>query len=207
MSVKTSVRVRDIGFANRNPIRKRKKTRAVKRRKVTRVKRNPETKYNAQAVNAAIAASNRAGRRIGGKEAKLIHALLQGRKPSTVKKNPSRKATDWSALFDKAGRLSGRKRVAVIKELKRQQKLYGPTEGKRRAPKITRARKNPYRAHYLMVNTTDGRKLYYNADGNSFGQKKFAWEFANRHEAVATLKRIKEKILRNVKIRDVWVVT
>lgn len=34
--------------------------------------------YNAQAVNAAIASSNRAGRKISGKEAKLIHALLRG---------------------------------------------------------------------------------------------------------------------------------
>lgn len=33
-------------------------------------------KYNAQAVNAAIAASPQ---KIGGKEAKLIHALLKGR--------------------------------------------------------------------------------------------------------------------------------
>ena len=39
--------------------------------------------YNAQAVNAAIASSNRAGRRISGKEAKLIHALLRGRDPLT----------------------------------------------------------------------------------------------------------------------------
>lgn len=35
--------------------------------------------YSPEAVNAAIAASNRAGRKIGGKEAKLIHALLKGR--------------------------------------------------------------------------------------------------------------------------------
>ena len=39
--------------------------------------------YNAQAVDAAIASSNRAGRRIGRKEAKLIHALLRGRDPVT----------------------------------------------------------------------------------------------------------------------------
>lgn len=35
--------------------------------------------YNPQAVNNAIASSNRAGRRIGGKEASAIHRLLKGR--------------------------------------------------------------------------------------------------------------------------------
>lgn len=35
--------------------------------------------YNADAVNNAIASSNRAGRRIGGKEASAIHRLLKGR--------------------------------------------------------------------------------------------------------------------------------
>jgi hypothetical protein len=41
------------------------------------------TSYNKQSVDQAIASSNRAGRRIGGKEAKLIHALLKGRDPLT----------------------------------------------------------------------------------------------------------------------------
>lgn len=36
-------------------------------------------RYHAGAVNAAIAHSNRAGRRIGGREARMIHALLKGR--------------------------------------------------------------------------------------------------------------------------------
>ena len=36
-------------------------------------------RYSAEAVNKAIASSNRAGRKIGGKEARLIHALLKGR--------------------------------------------------------------------------------------------------------------------------------
>ncbi len=36
-------------------------------------------RYCPDAVNAAIASSNRAGRRIGGKEARMIHALLKGR--------------------------------------------------------------------------------------------------------------------------------
>jgi hypothetical protein len=35
--------------------------------------------YCADSVNRAIEASNRAGRRIGSKEAKAIHALLKGR--------------------------------------------------------------------------------------------------------------------------------
>lgn len=35
--------------------------------------------YDRQAVNDAIASSNRAGRRIGGREAKMIHSLLKGR--------------------------------------------------------------------------------------------------------------------------------
>ena len=37
------------------------------------------TNYDAEAVQKAIEASNRAGRRISGKEAKAIHALLKGR--------------------------------------------------------------------------------------------------------------------------------
>lgn len=39
----------------------------------------PNTRYSADAVTKAIAASNRAGRRIAPKEARLIHALLKGR--------------------------------------------------------------------------------------------------------------------------------
>lgn len=35
--------------------------------------------YNPDSVNKAIASSNRAGRRIGGKEASAIHRLLRGR--------------------------------------------------------------------------------------------------------------------------------
>lgn len=35
--------------------------------------------YSPSAVDAAIASSNRAGRKIGGREAKMIHALLKGR--------------------------------------------------------------------------------------------------------------------------------
>lgn len=35
--------------------------------------------YSRKAVEAAIASSNRAGRRIRGREARMIHALLKGR--------------------------------------------------------------------------------------------------------------------------------
>ena len=38
-----------------------------------------EPRYGPEAVDAAIASSNRAGRRIGKKEAKTIHGLLKGR--------------------------------------------------------------------------------------------------------------------------------
>lgn len=39
----------------------------------------PSPRYNATAVNAAIASSNRSGRKIGKREAALIHRLLKGR--------------------------------------------------------------------------------------------------------------------------------
>jgi len=42
-------------------------------------------KYNPAAVEAAIASSNRAGRKIGRREGKLIHALLKGRTATTTK--------------------------------------------------------------------------------------------------------------------------
>jgi len=37
-----------------------------------------EHKYNEESVNKGIAASNRRGQKIGGKEAKAIHGLLKG---------------------------------------------------------------------------------------------------------------------------------
>jgi hypothetical protein len=37
-----------------------------------------ETKYNADSVNKAIASSSRRGKKIGGRESKMIHALLKG---------------------------------------------------------------------------------------------------------------------------------
>lgn len=37
------------------------------------------SRYNRQAVDQAIASSNRHGRKIAGGEARLIHALLKGR--------------------------------------------------------------------------------------------------------------------------------
>ena len=36
-------------------------------------------RYNAAAVNDAIRSSNRSGRKISGKEARAIHAILKGR--------------------------------------------------------------------------------------------------------------------------------
>lgn len=38
-------------------------------------------RYNAAAVDAAIASSNRAGRKVSRAEATLIHRLLQGTRP------------------------------------------------------------------------------------------------------------------------------
>lgn len=46
----------------------------------------PET-YSREAVDAAIRSSNRAGRRIGGREARLIHALLKGRTQENPKES------------------------------------------------------------------------------------------------------------------------
>lgn len=43
-------------------------------------------RYNREAVDQAIASSNRAGRRIGGREAKKIHALLKGWRGSAEEK-------------------------------------------------------------------------------------------------------------------------
>lgn len=37
------------------------------------------SQYSREAVNNAIASSNRAGRHIGGREARMIHSLLKGR--------------------------------------------------------------------------------------------------------------------------------
>lgn len=44
------------------------------------------SQYNPEAVDQAIAASNRAGRRIGGREARQIHALLKGWRGSLAEK-------------------------------------------------------------------------------------------------------------------------
>ena len=45
------------------------------------VSRTSEPKYNADAVDKAIASSNRSGRKIGAGEGKAIHSLLKGRTP------------------------------------------------------------------------------------------------------------------------------
>lgn len=59
-------------------------------------KGNPEhpdygNKYDPVSVNKAIDASNRAGRKIGGKQAKMIHALLKGRAQDWRDKKTSNK--------------------------------------------------------------------------------------------------------------------
>lgn len=44
---------------------------------------NPSpSRYDRDAVDQAIASSNRSGRKIGKREARLIHAVLAGRTPS-----------------------------------------------------------------------------------------------------------------------------
>lgn len=66
--------------------------------------------YNAAAVNDAIASSNRAGRRIGGKQACMVHAVLKGhtapaKKTWRVIQGTSRatiRATDYSAAKSRA---------------------------------------------------------------------------------------------------------
>jgi hypothetical protein len=46
---------------------------------VDAVTSTPAPAYNQEAINKAIAASNRAGQKIGGAEASAIHRLLKGR--------------------------------------------------------------------------------------------------------------------------------
>jgi hypothetical protein len=45
---------------------------------ISQAQRSTTMAYSKDAVDKAIASSNRSGRRIGGKEARLIHALLKG---------------------------------------------------------------------------------------------------------------------------------
>jgi hypothetical protein len=55
--------------------------------------------YNAAAVDAAIAQSNRSGCKINGREAKAIHALLQGRAPRPYYTLAVRYDGRWSCEF------------------------------------------------------------------------------------------------------------
>lgn len=54
------------------------------KREEARKRRQAAIGYNREAVNEAIASSGRAGKKIGGKEAKLIHRLLKGRDSSDL---------------------------------------------------------------------------------------------------------------------------
>ena len=56
------------------------------------------TNYNAYAVNTAIAASNRAGRRISKGEANVIHRLLKGRERIALK--PVATCHECGRVFD-----------------------------------------------------------------------------------------------------------
>jgi len=56
------------------------------------------TNYNADAVNNAIAASTRAGRRIGKSEATAIHRLLKGRERIALK--PVATCHECGRVFD-----------------------------------------------------------------------------------------------------------
>jgi len=76
--------------------------------------KNDKPRYSEVAVNKAISSSNRSGRKISGKEAKAIHALLKGRhaKGGNVKKfddggssyNDKYSVKDPKAVSDKASR-------------------------------------------------------------------------------------------------------
>lgn len=48
--------------------------------------------YNKDAVDNAIASSNRSGKKIGGREAKMIHALLKGREKKSVESDDEKVA-------------------------------------------------------------------------------------------------------------------
>lgn len=81
-------------------------------------------RYHAGAVNAAIASSNRAGRRIGGKEARLIHALLQGRAPAPVAPAPT--ITGYTVTNRSTGRTTSYKtRAAASRAADAMDNAYG----------------------------------------------------------------------------------
>ena len=99
-----------------------------------RATQKPETigrhQYNPEAVNAAIASSNRHGRKIGGKEASAIHRLMMGRQP---------KAKDGGEFFKKT--LSGMKKP-MVRDAKHKRKGIGTVGSGRDAdiPEASRER-------------------------------------------------------------------
>lgn len=81
-------------------------------------------RYHAGAVDAAIASSNRAGRRIGGNEARLIHALLQGRTPAPVAPAPI--VTGYTVTNRSTGKTTSyNSRAAASRAADRQDNAYG----------------------------------------------------------------------------------
>jgi hypothetical protein len=121
----------------------------------SKTRRNPNggtrTKgYNAESVNKAIASSNRAGRRISTKEAKLIHRLLRGRsaKTETTKGNPMAKRRHYTAKQIAAG--FGGKRRRSSSSSKRRRTRRNPIR-RASAPRrrTRRTRRNPSVASYV----------------------------------------------------------
>jgi len=112
--------------------------------------------YNETAVNKAIASSNRSGRKIGGKEAKLIHALLKGssgRKPKWTK-------DEAEAHKEKVRQLN--KEEVVSEDGPPMYKKEKPTE-----TKVEQDKPKPYKPMKLKTPTVkhpskaDGNRLRY----------------------------------------------
>jgi hypothetical protein len=135
--------------------------------------------YNAKAVDDAIAASNRSGKRIGGKERKLIHALLQGRKPTPAKANPKRK----------------RRKVTRVKK--------NPTFGKRK-----RVAGASIRRHFIIeLLHKDYGVWYVNAVGKASINRKSANHFVAKADAERNMKSFLAHMPHNVKKNFVWIRT
>jgi hypothetical protein len=77
--------------------------------------------YSKDAVNAAIASSNRSGRRIGGKEARMIHALLAPRRIEIDGFTVELNGTSSVTIRDSYGEPCG-----SIELVAGQYRLYGP---------------------------------------------------------------------------------
>lgn len=115
-----------------------------------------EEAYDETAVNKAIASSNRSGRKIGGKEAKLIHALLKGssgRKPKWTK-------DEAEAHKEKVRQLN--KEEVVSEDGPPMYKKEKPTE-----TKVEQDKPKPYKPMKLKTPTVkhpskaDGNRLRY----------------------------------------------